>query len=346
MGKKLFNQEQTSFIIQNYMSMTDEELANILNVETSQIHGWLNYRKLYRTERAIFSESDKKYITAHYLTDSYKDIGDKLGYTARQIQGWVNNHFKGKVKIRDFNSDYFKNIDCSAKAYWLGFLYADGQVIYDEARRSYECSIQLQSGDIAALYDLNNRLGGIHQIEFKHREQQILDNPEISITNSYVLRIFSKELVSDLIKHNVIPNKTQSSIYPVVSKDLFFDFLRGYIDGDGCIYYNVKKNVVAVHITGAHEEVFKYLQTVLRDDYNISSGVYSETDRKYRIMITGKNAMKLLDLIYKDAATPKLERKYNKYLTIKAAISEHEMKKSGNIGEGLTANTEISEEIA
>lgn len=39
MGKKLFNQEQTSFIIQNYMSMTDEELANILNVETSQIHG-------------------------------------------------------------------------------------------------------------------------------------------------------------------------------------------------------------------------------------------------------------------------------------------------------------------
>lgn len=126
MGKKLFNQEQTSFIIQNYMSMTDEELANILNVETSQIHGWLNYRKLYRTERAIFSESDKEYITAHYLTDSYKDIGDKLGYTARQIQGWVNNHFKGKVKIRDFNSDYFKNIDCSAKAYWLGFLYADG----------------------------------------------------------------------------------------------------------------------------------------------------------------------------------------------------------------------------
>lgn len=257
MGKKLFNQEQENYIIRNYLHLSDEELANELHVKPSQVHGWLSYKKMYRSTRIKFSESDKKYITEHYLTDSYKDIGNVLGYTARQIQGWVNNNFKGKVKIRDFNSDYFKDIDCPAKAYWLGFLYADGQVIYDEARRSYECSIQLQSGDIAALQDLNNRLGGIHHIEFKHREQQILDNPEISITDSYVLRIFSKELVSDLIKHNIIPNKTQSSIYPVVNKDLFFDFLRGYIDGDGCIYYNVKKNVVAVHITGAHEEVFK-----------------------------------------------------------------------------------------
>lgn len=346
MGKKLFNPEQEGFIVENYVSMTDEELASVLNVESSQIHGWLNYRKLYRTKRIMFSESDKKYIATHYLVDSYKDIGNTLGYTARQIQGYVNNHFKGKIKIRNFNSDYFKYIDCPAKAYWLGFLYADGWVVYDEQRRNYECSIQLQSGDLAILQDLNNRLGGIHRIEFRHKESKILDNSEISITDSYTLRIFSREIVKDLIKHNILPNKTQSPIYPTVNKELFFDFLRGYIDGDGCIYYNSKRNALAVHITGAHEDVFKYLQKVLQDDYGISSGVYGETTRKYRIMITGKNAMRLLESIYKNTAEPKLERKYNKYLTIKAAISEHEMKKSGNIGEGLTANTEISERIA
>lgn len=160
------------------------------------------------------------------------------------------------------------------------------------------------------------------------------------------MRIFSKELVEDLIKHNILPNKTQSPIYPTVDKELFFDFLRGYIDGDGCIYYDYKRNALAVHITGAHEDVFMYLQDVLKNDYGILSGIYNENTRKYRIMITGKNAMRLLELIYKDIPAPKLERKYNKYLTIKAAISEHEMKKSGNIGEGLTANTEISEKIA
>nr|DAH59436.1 MAG TPA: LAGLIDADG-like domain [Caudoviricetes sp.] len=296
--------------------------------------------------KKLFSESDKKYISEHYLTESYKDIGDKLGYTARQVQGWVNNHFKGKIKIREFNSDYFKYIDCPAKAYWLGFLYADGWVVYNEQRRNYECSIQLQAGDLAILQDLNNRLGGIHHIEFRHKEFKILNNSEISITDSYTLRIFSKEIVEDLISHNILPNKTQNPIYPIVDKELFFDFLRGYIDGDGCIYYNSKKNALAVHITGAHEDVFKYLQSVLYEDYNISSGIYNETDRKYRIMLTGKNAIKLLELIYRNTSAPKLERKYSKYLTIKAAISEHEMKKSGNIGEGLTANTEISERIA
>lgn len=296
--------------------------------------------------KKLFTKSDKEYIATHYLIDSYKDIGAVLGYTAKQIKGYVNNHFKGKVKIRDFNSDYFKYIDCPAKAYWLGFLYADGWVVYNEQRRNYECSIQLQAEDIAILHDLNNRLGGIHHIEFRRKESQILDNPKISITDSYTLRIFSKELVEDLIKHNILPNKTQSSIYPTVDKELFFDFLRGYIDGDGCIYYDYKRNALAVHITGAHEDVFRYLQDILKNDYDVSSGVYNETNRKYRIMITGKNAMRLLELIYKDTSEPKLERKYNKYLTIKAAISEHEMKKSGNIGEGLTANTEISEKIA
>lgn len=117
MGKKLFNQEQENYIIQNYLHLSDEELANELHVKPSQVHGWLSYKKLYRSTRIKFSESDKKYITEHYLTDSYKDIGNVLGYTARQIQGWVNNNFKGKVKIRDFNSDYFKDIDCPAKAY-------------------------------------------------------------------------------------------------------------------------------------------------------------------------------------------------------------------------------------
>lgn len=83
MGKKLFNPEQEDFIVKNYMLMTDEELASVLNAESSQIHSWLNYRKLYRTKRITFSESDKKYIATHYLVDSYKDIGNTLGYTAR-----------------------------------------------------------------------------------------------------------------------------------------------------------------------------------------------------------------------------------------------------------------------
>lgn len=60
MGKKLFKQEQENYIIQNYLHLSDEELANELHVKSSQIHGWLSYKKLYRSTRTKFSESDKK----------------------------------------------------------------------------------------------------------------------------------------------------------------------------------------------------------------------------------------------------------------------------------------------
>lgn len=298
--------------------------------------------------KKLFTKEQEEYIASNYKTHSYKEISDVLGYTPRQIQGWVNNHIGGKVKIREFNNDYFENIDCPAKAYWLGFLYADGWIVYNKKRRNYECCIQLQSGDLAALQDLNNRLGGIHHIEFRNKEEKILNNPEKSITDSYTLRIFSKKLVEDLINHNILPNKTQLPDYPIVNQNLFLDFIRGYIDGDGCIYYYQKKHALAVHITGAHRDVFDYIQKILIEQYNITSGIYNETDKKYRIMITGKNALKLLNLIYKDTSTPKLQRKYEKYLTIKAAISEYEMKKSGKIGEALLemGNTEVSDKIA
>lgn len=348
MGKKLFDKLQEDYIIQNYKTMSDQELGKILGVKASQIHGWLNYRKMSRTNKVKFSQSDKDYIISHYKVDSYKDIASVLGCTAAQIKGWVNNHIGGKVKIRNFNDDYFENIDCLEKAYWLGFLYADGWVIYNKSKRNYECSIQLQANDLDSLQDLNNELGGVHQISFRHKETVILNNPEISKTDSYILRIFSKKLVEDLMSHNILPNKTQFPIYPIVDQNLFLDFIRGYIDGDGCIYYYNKKRMLYVHITGAHKDVFTYIQKVLIEQYEINSSIYSESERKYRIILTGKNALRLLDLIYENPKAPKLKRKYEKYVTIKAAISNIEMKKSGKIGEAPLelGNTEVNDKIA
>lgn len=40
-----------------------------------------------------------------------------------------------------FNQDYFEHIDCSEKAYWLGFIYADG---YITRKNSFGCDLQLQ----------------------------------------------------------------------------------------------------------------------------------------------------------------------------------------------------------
>lgn len=81
------------------------------------------------------------------------------------------------------------------------------------------------------MIDFNNELGGVHKIKYDHHEKYICGYKNKSMTDTACIRIYSKEIVEDLIKHKVLENKTLKAEYPIVDDDLFFDFLRRYIDG-------------------------------------------------------------------------------------------------------------------
>jgi hypothetical protein len=314
--KKLFNKEQEEFIVSNYLTMKYSDIAKSLGDYTStQITGWLNNNGYKKGHNSIFSREDIDYIRENYLEMTYGEIAKELGFTEKQVKGWINHNCDKKV--RTFNDRYFDKIKTPNQAYWLGFIYADGYVIKRTSVRNYELGIQIQSCDIKLLEDFNNELGGVHSITYSHDEKYICGNPKISITDSVTLRIYSKNIVDDLIKNNVIQNKTQSPIFPIVKDDLFFDFLRGYIDGDGCIYINQDKVTASqIHITSAHDEILNYIKDKL-SLYGINSYVYKEKERKHRIYVNHKDAIKLLDLIYYDKNVQKLNRKYEKYLLLK-----------------------------
>lgn len=265
--------------------------------------------------RTIFNNEQKEYMAANYLTMHYREIADYLGFTERQVRGWINAHCERK--LRSFKTDYFSEIITPSQAYWLGFIYADGWVCNNPDDGNYELGIELCSTDEQQLIDFNNELGGVHRIKHAHYEKIICEYQNVSITDTVCIRIYSKQIVQDLIRHNVLENKTLKSDYPIVSDNLFFDFLRGYIDGDGCIYFCENKlSKSYVHITSAHCEVFEYIQNKV-EEYGIKTYIYQECERKYRLVFTYINALKLLDLIYYDENVQKLDRKYQKYLLIK-----------------------------
>lgn len=76
--------------------------------------------------KPIYTTKDIDFMKEHYKDMSYKDIGLALGFTERQIRGKINN--MGLTKNREYNKSFFKNIDSANKAYWLGFIYADGNI--------------------------------------------------------------------------------------------------------------------------------------------------------------------------------------------------------------------------
>ena len=318
----MITKEQEQFIIEHCQNKTYKEIGDIIGLSTSTINYYVKKNNI-KKRKSLINNSEEIFIRDNYLTMTSTEIGKALGITGKQVRGWIKNHIKNpQSKIRQFDNRYFQKIDIPRKAYWLGFIYADGWISSpiksnNPNCRAYEFGMELKSSDRYILEELNHDLGDKHIISNMHKEIRILNNKNESITDVSRLRVYSKDIVTDLYNNGIDYNKSHSKIFPIVSDSLFPAFLRGYIDGDGCIH-KMKENHLAVHITSGTSNCLKYLQERLKKDFQIKSKIYSEEiqgyNTKYRLYIFRKeDVKKLLDLIYKDDNVPMLTRKYEIY---------------------------------
>ena len=242
--------------------------------------------------KSIFTQEMLDYMIANYEIMEYSKIAQHIGLTDKQVRTKMSQ--LGYRKNRTFNNRYFQNIDTPLKAYFLGFIFADGWVCANSETRNYEFGMELQSEDKYILDELNKELGGIHNIFHAEASKINICGHEANRGDSDILRVYSKPLVMDLISNGISTNKTQKDIIPKVSEEFFFDFLRGYIDGDGCYWSTAQRpNCVYLHITCASKKVLEYLQERLFA-YDIKTKIYTENDRKHRLMCTNYDDMSVL----------------------------------------------------
>ena len=96
--KKLFNEDQEKFILDNYEIMSNEAIANALGQEFNreQINSWLQHRGLKKNgngivyKNQIFSDRDVEFIKNNYSIMTCREIGQILGFTSAQIYGKVS----------------------------------------------------------------------------------------------------------------------------------------------------------------------------------------------------------------------------------------------------------------
>ena len=124
--------EQKNFILNNYNVMDSKEICEKLNIKMYQFNYFLRKENLSKDAKraysnwAKFSQEDVEYIKQNYLNMTYSELGEILGFTERQIRGKINNmHLP---KNRKINKHYFDEIDTPLKAYYLGFIFADGWI--------------------------------------------------------------------------------------------------------------------------------------------------------------------------------------------------------------------------
>lgn len=313
MGKKSsITLEMAQIILDNYQTKTHKEIATMLGnvVSYRSIEYWLHKHNITKKVK-IFSDEQIEYIKEHYKDMTYSQIAKKLGFTDEQIRTKVSH--LGLRKTREFNKMYFHVIDNPIKAYYIGLIYADGCLIYNNRieSRTYELSIKLQSEDKYILEIFNQELGGVHKITHYNPVLKTINGVKTTSHDADAIRVYSKQIVSDLIDLGVLPNKTQKNNYPTIPDKYFMDFLRGYIDGDGCFSNN--KSCYILHITCANRQPLEWIKEKLKKDYEIKTQIYKLQERKYRLMCTNKSSMsKLVNLLYYSPDVICLKRKYNK----------------------------------
>ena len=217
-----------------------------------------------------------------------------------------------------YNKDYFSKIDSSDKAYWLGFLYADGCInryYKNDKLKSMTLEISLSEKDKHHLEKFNQCLES--NVPIHNRKSNIGDKKYDSVR----LNICCTKMCYDLINLKCTPQKTFTIRFPdenIVPKEYIRDWLRGFFDGDGCISTTMMSGSphITIVITGI-EEMLKDISSFLLSENILRKKpllVNDNRSKAYALRIYGTDTIKeFLDYIYKDA-TIYLDRKYQKYI--------------------------------
>lgn len=215
------------------------------------------------------------------------------------------------------NKNYFEKIDNERKAYFLGLIYADGNV----TKNIFQ--IVLIEEDFPILDTLREELNIDRKLQYINR-----GNPKWK--NCYRFGIHNKKIVKDLYSWGVVERKTYSEItLPKINHNLIKHFIRGFFDGDGFISVT-ESNYIRKHgytnysvrklfgLTNSSLSFLKDISEFLKKELNINEGkIYNtsgtgSTVNSYSLwFFRNKDVISIIDYIYQDADIF-IQRKFEK----------------------------------
>lgn len=260
---------------------------------------WENLAQEYLETGISLTKMSKKYEIGRWtLTDRFKKLGINI----------VNKQNELK-----FDNTVFDSIDSEEKAYWLGFIFADGYISsYNEGEKPiYNFELSLKSSDKEHLHKFNKFM--------KHRDNNHVKLGKINYNDKVYFRcrwaIRDKHLWETLNSYGCTPRKSLTLKFPpeniFKNVSLIRHFIRGYFDGDGSFSRHLHKTIVSPHIellgtsefldmVEKYSNIFgrrgkdkrwtnntEYIEYRLEDGINFINYIYKESkiylDRKYKL---------------------------------------------------------------
>ena len=199
----------------------------------------------------------------------------------------------------------FEKIDTKDKAYVLGLLFADGCITNLN-------TIRISLVDKQLIEDIHKKFSFFNLGKFDYSIYNKNSKIQYSLTkkSGYLLRHLTK---LGLLKRKSTENSYRLHI-PVLHKDLYSHFIRGYFDGNGSISIpKARPNLRRVEICSSSKTLIEDLILLLKGN-NISIPIYRKKDNTNSILyliewVKVEDIIKFGKFIYQDADL-KLDRKF------------------------------------
>lgn len=297
-------------------------MSEYLNVPVKQIKGRVDSQRLrLGTKPPKYSERDIELIKQLYNKVDTSVIAEKLNMTTKQISDKAYNlGLKREVKRYFYDKNYFEKIDSEDKAYWLGFMYADGNIhqTFNKTTGNLKCTnteLSLQKSDESHLKKFIKSINSNHEVKYKEVKlnEKTYQAARVTITG--------KDFANNLIDKGCTPRKSLTITFPneeILPKSLVRDFIRGYVDGDGCLHVKPSDHRYIVNIVGTYD-FLKSIREILRENLGTYNVAIRQKGNAFQMNYSGKkNFAKITNYLYCDACTY-LERKYEIYQKTKIA---------------------------
>lgn len=251
-----------------------------------------------------------------------KDYGVSRQTTSKFLEKQSIKTTKGNHHRTYYHDeDYFEKIDTEHKAYWLGFIFADGHITnHDKRYGQDQFGISQSEEDIDVLYRFKEDIKATNPIH-KYNSDKYPEGKALCR-----IQLVSQKTVNDLIDKGCYKQKSLILQPPKnVPNELIPHFIRGYFDGDGSI---IKSKNNKYKITDGYKYDIDFTTTKEIADWLVyyfdMGNVIKEPRREktYYYRLGGhKQIIQFYHILY-DNATIYMERKYNRFQELLSKYNE------------------------
>ena len=295
-------------------------------------------RKQYKINLAL-----EEYLDTPEEQRSLTKLGQKYGIKRQTLskhlkdRGYEVINYQNRLRC---NETAFDKIDSEESSYWLGFLYADGNI----SSIGNRLEIHLAIKDLFHLEKFK---------KFINLSTEIRSGIDSKGYGFCHLSVRNKHLWNTLNSLGCCPQKSlilkfpNQNIFKGNKKELMRHFIRGYVDGDGCLslYKSYNGSIRTELSLVGTKEFLEYINKLFKNrGYIRNKSCKNWENKAYSLQFSNVPSRKIARFLYENSNIY-LERKYNKYLEFCSLEDKSPLRKSSKIGGFCDENTEVSSEI-